>query len=67
MVRSYIKFYSDDQLLYTSPEIKCGDKPIDFSFDVSNVEKFSFELISIGNNNPWMSVAIIYPYFDLVE
>lgn len=64
---AYIKFYSDDQLLYTSPEIKCGDKPIEFSFDVSNVEKFSFELISIGNNNPWMSVVIIYPYFDLVE
>lgn len=64
---AFIKFYSGDQLLYTSPEIKCGDKPIEFSFDISEVEKFSFELISVGNTNPWMSVAIIYPYFDLVE
>lgn len=61
----YIKFYGDGQEIYTSPEIKCGDRPIQFSFDVTGVEKLGFERIATGKGSTWMSVVIIYPYFYL--
>lgn len=64
---AYINFYNDGVLFYTSPEIKCGDEPIDFYVDISNVDKFSFEFVSTGENATWMCVTIIYPYFDLIE
>lgn len=65
---AFIKFYNDGELLYTSPEIKCGDRPIEFSFSVENVEKLSFECISVGNNNSaWVTVTIIYPYFNFIK
>lgn len=64
---AFIKFYSDGELFYISPEIKCGDEPIEFSFSVENVKKLSFECISVGNNNAWVAVTIIYPYFDFVK
>lgn len=64
---AYINFYNDGILFYTSPEIKCGDEPIDFYVDISNVDKFSFEFVSTGENAAWMCVTIIYPYFDLIE
>lgn len=61
----YIKFYGDGKEIYTSLEIKCGDRPIDFSFDVTGVEKLGFERIATGKGNAWMSVTLIYPYFYL--
>lgn len=61
----YIKFYGDGQVIYTSPEIRCGDKPIEFTFDVTGVEQLGFERIATGKGNAWMSVVLIYPYFTL--
>ena len=64
---AYIKFYADGELLDISPEIKCGDEPIEFSINLSGVKKFSFERIATGKGNAWMTVTIIYCYFDLIE
>lgn len=64
---AYIKFYSDDQLIDISPEIMCGDEPIEFSINLNGVKKFSFDRIATGKQNAWITPTIIYCYFDLIE
>jgi len=42
--KANLKFYGDNKLLYTSPEMTGGVLPIDFDVDISGVEKLRIEI-----------------------
>lgn len=55
----YIRVYGDGELLYDSPKMTSGVRPVDFEIDVSGVDEFTIEINGTWSKSySWLAVYI---------
>lgn len=54
-----MRVYGDGKLLYDSPKITSGVRPVDFEVDISGVDEFTIEINGTWSKSySWLAVYI---------